>query len=297
MSQDTQNISNVAGASYRAAVNSNLQALASTSKGSSRPATAYAGQLWWDENTPSSAVWTLYCYDGAGDIPLGYLDTTNDRFVTLGTRGADVASASTIDLGAATGDCVDVTGTTTITAVTLAEGLERTVRFTAATTLSHGSSLVLPGAADITTAAGDFGAFRGYAAGVVRMTSFLRADGTPVGGASYKVGSTTYDLSTASGSLAITGVGFKPKLVVIDANVDGSARSSHGYSDGSTHRCQYTTNAATWTQAANVFLLYTDGTNFVSASVSAMGSDGFTLSITKTGTPTGTANLSYQVSR
>jgi hypothetical protein len=96
----------------------------------------------------------------------------------LHKHGADVASAATIDLGAATGDLVDVTGTTTITAITLAEGEMRTVRFTGILTLTNGASLVLPSAANITTAAGDYAIFRGYAAGVVRCVVYNRLDGT-----------------------------------------------------------------------------------------------------------------------
>lgn len=95
-------------------------------------------------------------------------------------KGADVASASTIDLDAATGNMVDVTGTTAITAVTLSEGREAVVRFTGVLTLTNGASLVLPGAANITTAAGDFAVFRGYATGVVRCMLYSKADGTPL---------------------------------------------------------------------------------------------------------------------
>lgn len=95
------------------------------------------------------------------------------------THGADVASAGTINLGAATGNLVDVTGTTAITAVTLPDGNETLVRFTGALTLTHGASLVLPGAANITTVAGDFALFRGYAAGVVRCVCYVRSARTP----------------------------------------------------------------------------------------------------------------------
>lgn len=95
-------------------------------------------------------------------------------------KGADIASAATINLTTATGNLVDVTGTTTITAITLAEGAQRTVRFTGALTLTNGASLVLPGAANIPTAAGDFAVFRGYASGVVRCVFYSKADGSPV---------------------------------------------------------------------------------------------------------------------
>lgn len=95
------------------------------------------------------------------------------------THGADVASAATIDLSAATGNLVDVTGTTTVTAITLADGHESVVRFTGALVLTHGASLVLPGAANVTTVAGDFAVFRGYAAGVVRCMYYVRSARTP----------------------------------------------------------------------------------------------------------------------
>lgn len=90
----------------------------------------------------------------------------------ISKHGADIASAATVNLETATGDLVDVTGTVTITAITLSEGHERTVRFTGALILTNGASLVLPGGANITTAAGDFARFRGYAAGVVRCVGY-----------------------------------------------------------------------------------------------------------------------------
>lgn len=95
------------------------------------------------------------------------------------TKGSDVASATTINLNAATGDLLDVTGTTTITAVTLREGQEKTVRFTGVLTFTHGASLVLPGNANITTAAGDVAILRGYASGVVRCVNYQRQATAP----------------------------------------------------------------------------------------------------------------------
>lgn len=102
----------------------------------------------------------------------------------LSIKGTDVASAGTIDLESATGSLVDVTGTTTITAITLSEGHNRVVRFTGILTLTNGASLVLPGAANITTAAGDYAIFEGYAAGVVRCAFYQRAAAAPNAAAS-----------------------------------------------------------------------------------------------------------------
>lgn len=126
----------------------------------------------------------------------------------LSNRGSDIASGSTIDLDAATGRFVDVTGTTTITAITLTDGDDRWVRFTGALTLTHGASLVLPGAASITTAAGDWAHFVGYSAGVVRCASYITASGQPVVGTlrpSVGIHSTGTDLNFATSGFAATG--------------------------------------------------------------------------------------------
>src|SRR5690606_26122266 len=68
----------------------------------------------------------------------------------VASKGADIASAATVDLGAATGDFVDITGTATITSLgTVSEGIRRTVRFRGTLTLTHNAtSLILPGGAD-----------------------------------------------------------------------------------------------------------------------------------------------------
>lgn len=96
------------------------------------------------------------------------------------SQGSNIASASTINLDSATWNVVDVTGSTTITAITLAQGREVTVRFAGSLSLTHGSNLVLPGSANIVTAAGDFIKFRGYSGGVVRAAFVQKASGAPV---------------------------------------------------------------------------------------------------------------------
>lgn len=102
----------------------------------------------------------------------------------IGVKGADIASASTTDLATATGDWVDVTGTTTITALgTVTVGVERLIRFTGILTLTHnGTSLILPTGANITTAAGDTATFRSLGSGNWLCVAYQRADGTPLAG-------------------------------------------------------------------------------------------------------------------
>jgi hypothetical protein len=76
-------------------------------------------------------------------------------------QGTDIASATTTDIGAAAGAYVKVTGTTTITGLgTAAAGVVRIVTFTGSLTLTHNAtSLILPGAANITTLSGDVAEF------------------------------------------------------------------------------------------------------------------------------------------
>jgi microcystin-dependent protein len=104
------------------------------------------------------------------------------------SQGADIASAGTVNLDTATGDYLSVTGTTTVTAITLSQGEQRVVKFTGILTLTNGASLILPGAANITTAANDIAVFRGEASGVVRCVQYTKADGTAVSGLAQQPG-------------------------------------------------------------------------------------------------------------
>ena len=108
---------------------------------------------------------------GALDLALGPLNEN---------KGADIASGATTNIGAATGNFLDVTGTTTITALgTVKAGTRRTVQFDGALTLTHNAtSLILPGGANITTAAGDVAEFRSLGAGNWLCSSYTRANGT-----------------------------------------------------------------------------------------------------------------------
>jgi hypothetical protein len=83
-----------------------------------------------------------------------------------------IASATSLDLTQISSSTIDVTGTTTVTSIIIPEGQTRTLRFTGALVLTNGASLVLLGGANVTTVAGDYGVFRGYASGVVRCVSY-----------------------------------------------------------------------------------------------------------------------------
>lgn len=100
----------------------------------------------------------------------------------LSTQGTAIASATTTDIGAATGRYVHITGTTTITGLgTKTAGVVRALTFDGALTLTHNAtSLILPGAANITTAAGDTAVFVSEGSGNWRCLAYQRAASAPL---------------------------------------------------------------------------------------------------------------------
>lgn len=198
-------------------------------------------------------------------------------------KGADIASATTTDIGASTGEFVDVTGTTTITGLgTIASGIVRTVRFTGALTLTHNAtSLILPSSANITTANGDVAMFRSLGSGNWKCTNYIRQNGNALGVTDGTI--TPAKLSTghpewsSSGNLTIAGT--VPDLI---QNRTGSATDEKfwRWQVGSTTLNLQTVNDAfsvaasayTVTRAANVVdshLWYTSGS--IRASISSAG--------------------------
>ncbi len=95
-------------------------------------------------------------------------------------QGAGVASAAALAVDIA-GNAFDVTvgGVTVITSInTKGVGTHITLQFDGALTLTHhATDLILPGGANITTAAGDVAVFYEYATGDWRCVSYSRADG------------------------------------------------------------------------------------------------------------------------
>lgn len=138
---------------------------------------------------PANGILFLeWFYDGSlyklnGDPPLTLNAGTS--FLTGGTETA-VSSATTTDLGAVASNKVSITGTVTITGFgTIATGTEKQGRFTGILTLTHNAtSLILPGAANITTAAGDRFIAYSLGSGNWVVISYIKASGLPVIGSS-----------------------------------------------------------------------------------------------------------------
>jgi len=110
-----------------------------------------------------------------------------------------------------------------------------------------------------------------------------------------KSGTFTRATSTATGTQAITGVGFKPVYIYFMYDDSGAAwEGGYGWTTGASENygCQNTT-----IQVTAAYCVYYNaafgGSNIYTAVLSSFDSDGFTLSWTKTGSPTATLNVRW----
>lgn len=121
---------------------------------------------------------------GISSVSIALLDSVNvstpQQFLIMSPT-VSVASATTTPIGAAASVNVEVTGTTTITAFdTVTAGVFRLVKFSNVLTLTYNAtSLILPGATDYTTTAGDTAIFRSLGSGNWECISFTAASNTP----------------------------------------------------------------------------------------------------------------------
>lgn len=190
MSQNDMVIANADGATVRADLSAALQALVGQNSGATAPSTTYPFMFWFDtansllkiRNSADSAWVTVASLSGTTWKPYHNGSAADAVFAQLVQAYEDLASATTTSIGGTTSQNVRITGTTTITSLgTVAAGTFRRVRFAGALTLTHdGTSLILPGSANITTAADDTAAFLSLGSGNWICTAYKRASGLPV---------------------------------------------------------------------------------------------------------------------
>ena len=108
---------------------------------------------------------------------------------------------------------------------------------------------------------------------------------------------TTYDTATATGTVAYTGVGFKPSVIFCMAVVNSTQQYSWGVASADSTGLGIGSQgaAAGGQQCQNLFiyLFQTSATIYTNATLQSFDTDGFTVSYTKTGAKSGSAQLMF----
>lgn len=149
------------GPTVRAGMNAMAQALASCSSGATEPSTMYAYMFWADttsgymkERNAANNAWLVRWQLSVGQLA-ALAEATYTGLVNL-AAGADIASAATIDLTAATGNSPRIIGTTPTSAVTMNTGQQMIVVADGAWPLTyHATTNKLNTGAAYTCTAGD----------------------------------------------------------------------------------------------------------------------------------------------
>lgn len=224
------------------------------------------GQVSFYIPTTTAIRLDLYTSGGiASGIFIKTLDPVYPAAIASGGSGgaeASIASASTTDLGSTGLYLIKVTGTTTITSfgssATLTNPLY-TVRFTGALTLTYNaSSMILPGGASITTAAGSAGIFEYLGSGNWQCLLFqgattgtapaLLITNTPSNAASTAFSSTYITSTYPTYEVRFYGVyaNSGSHLYMTTSANNGGVYASSGYAWGGAYNAN-----GTWTQASS----------------------------------------------
>lgn len=154
--------------------------------------------------------------DAIGTSHDDYMRATFAIIKQQDSRGSDIASATTIDVPSS-GKYFVVTGTTTISGISDDwNGRVVVLKFSGALQLTHSSALILPSAANITTADGDCLLAVNESTGVWRVAVYQRASGAAISGlATTDIGVSVQAYSDILAGVAAgtTQLGFRNKII------------------------------------------------------------------------------------
>lgn len=229
--------------------------------------------------------------------PGSYAGLGANTFTGLQTwkASADIASAATVDLTAATGNTTRITGTTATSAFTMTAGQWHMCIADGAWPLTkHATTNKLnTSGANYTCSAGDRVLLHKDNSGIVQ-TTIIPTSGqavvkTPVSSTSITF---TRDMTTATGTQAVTGVGFTPTAIIFVYAISGTAQEGVGFADSSKagRNRNYLTGSG-WFIGTQAISASVSSGNYQTGNVSTYDSDGFTISWAKTGAPTGTLTV------
>jgi hypothetical protein len=101
------------------------------------------------------------------------------------------------------------------------------------------------------------------------------------------------DLATASGDVAYTGVGFQPTaMILVGSNHGSNVTSINMVDSGKVGKGMASTGGVSYADQTVALTFETAGGTRQKAIVKSFDADGFTLTWTKEGSPTGTAYIS-----
>lgn len=120
------------------------------------------------------------------------------------------------------------------------------------------------------------------------------------GGLRVAVGSVTRDTSVASGTQAVTGIGYKPTILILFMSIEIGTYAnsmSYGLSNVTSDVAARFPNSANGDFSTTKCISFVDGVNSYEGEISSFDIDGFTITWTKTGTPTATIRVGYAAMR
>lgn len=145
-------------------------------------------------------------------------------------------------------------------------------------------------------AGGDIGAATATTASTTDSSTKVATTAYVQANSAFFIGSTTRNVTTASSTQAITGVGFTPKAVIFLMAAGGTPQSSIGFDTVTSSSCICTNDngtASNWTLSTTTSIRgEEDGTKNYDGKINSMDADGFTIGWTRTSTPTLAGNLS-----
>jgi len=182
-----------------------------------------------------------------------------------GVKGPDISSATTTDLYTSGGDYNHITGTTTITSFgTAPAGFEKTVVFDGALIITYNvTSMILPNALSILTAANDVAVFRSEGSGNWRLISYQINDDTWI----------TYSPTLTGFSVNPAGFTGKYKLIGKTCFVSIYNPAGNGTSNATTTTVTVPFNAATFGVCSFLYCINNTSTGGFGTGLTTAGSN------------------------
>src|SRR3990167_3233485 len=116
--------------------------------------------------------------------------------------------------------------------------------------------------------------------------------------ARFEIITATRDTSAATSNVSYTGLGFTPKAILAFGSRAGTVANAIGFAEntGTAEATEWYSSggAGFYSIGTNLLILIeAGGVNYTNIAVASYDTDGFTATITKAGSPTGTADLSF----